>query len=77
MAKNDQHVVPNKDGRWAVRGTGALKASRVFNVQEDAISYAKELAKKQHSELYVHSKDGTIRSKSSYGSTSVPYKYKR
>lgn len=71
MTKNDQHVVPSADGGWAVRKAGAERATKIFGAQNEAISYARTIAKKQHSELYVHAKDGTIRSRDSYGS--IPF----
>jgi hypothetical protein len=65
--KKDQHVIPNPRGGWSVRHSGATRATRVFNRQEDAVKYARGIAKKENTELYVHRRDGTIREKDSYG----------
>lgn len=73
MAKNSRHVVPRQDG-WAVKKSGATRASKVFNTQADAINYARGQAKKDSGELYVHRKDGTIRQKDSYGNDPHPPK---
>jgi hypothetical protein len=75
--KKDRHVVPNPRGGWAVRQSGAAKASRTFESQKEAVTYARDLAKKGRSELYVHRKDGTISDRNSYGSDPYPPKDKR
>ncbi len=66
MAKNSRHVVPGSAGGWSVRKTGASRASKKFDNQADAISYAKELAKKDKADLYVHGRSGTVRDHTSY-----------
>ncbi|HYU30791.1 MAG TPA: DUF2188 domain-containing protein [Thermoanaerobaculia bacterium] len=76
MSRNAQHVVPNPNGGWSVKKGGAAKATRTFATQGKAISYARELSKNQGSELYVHKRDGTIRSKDSYGNDPHPPKDK-
>jgi hypothetical protein len=60
MAGKGQHVVPNK-GKWSVRTAGATRASGTFETQREAIASAREKARKQGSELYVHGRDGRIR----------------
>jgi hypothetical protein len=67
-----QHVIPNLRGGWSVRHTGAARATRVFDRQEDAVEYARDIARKEHSELYVHRRDGTIREMSRYGNDPFP-----
>lgn len=71
MIKNSRHVVPRQDG-WAVKKSGATRASKVFDTQEDAIKYGRSQAKKESGELYVHRKDGTIRERDSYGHDPYP-----
>jgi len=71
VAKNSRHVVPRQEG-WAVKKSGATRASKVFDTQADAIKYARGQAKKESGELYVHRKDGTIREKDSYGNDPHP-----
>lgn len=74
--KNSSHVVP-RDSGWAVKKEGASRASKVFDTQDDAIKYAREQARKDKSELYVHKRDGTIRERNSYGHDPNPPKDKR
>lgn len=72
-SKPGQHVVPD-GGKWAVRKSGSSRASRVFDTQKDAVESARELAKKQKTELYVHGRDGKIRQRDSYGNDPHPPK---
>ncbi|GAA3776696.1 DUF2188 domain-containing protein [Flavobacterium ginsengiterrae] len=65
MGKN-QHVVPKED-KWAIKGEGNEKYTKITNTQKEAIDIAREIAKNQQSELVVHRKNGTIRDKDSYG----------
>lgn len=67
MSKTGRHVVSSPKGGWAVRKSGAERATRVFGTQEAAEKFARNLAKKEHAELYIHRKDGTIRKRDSYG----------
>ena len=73
----DQHVVPHQGGGWAVRRSGASRASRVFETQDDAVTYAKQLACKEGAELYIHRGDGTITNRDSCGADSMPVVAKR
>ena len=65
MAKKGQHVVPS-GGRWSVRTAGAKRASGTFETQREAIDSARERARRQGSEVYVHGRDGRIRERSSF-----------
>jgi len=71
MSKKGQHVVPNGDG-WSVRRAGASRASGVYKTQKEAVEKAREIAKHQSTELYIHGKDGRIRERSSYGKDPHP-----
>ena len=77
MSKKSQHVVPATKGGWAVRQSGADRASKVFDTQQAAVKHARVVAKKEKSELYIHGKDGTIREKNSYGNDPYPPRDKK
>jgi len=72
MGKN-QHVVKHSDG-WAVKGAGNEKATIVKDTQQGAIDVAKQIAKNQQSELFIHGRDGRIRERNSYGNDPFPPK---
>ena len=71
MSGTGQHVVP-RGNQWAIRKGGAERVTRRFNTQAEAITAAREIARKQKTELYVHGRDGRIRERSSYGNDRFP-----
>lgn len=73
MAAN-KHVVPRPNGEWAVRSSGASKATKVFETQAAAIKFGRNAARKDGVEIYIHRKDGTIRERDSYGRDPMPPK---
>ncbi len=73
MAKRNQHVVRHKDG-WAVRGAGSQRPTSVHSTQRAAAEAAREIARKQRTELFIHGRDGRIRERNSYGNDPHPPK---
>ena len=71
MPRRAQHVV-SRNGKWAVRRTGADRVTRRFDTQRDAIEAARDIARNQGTELYIHGRDGRIRERESYGSDPFP-----
>lgn len=69
----DQHVVPHPEG-WAVKPAGGDRASSVHDTQREAIDRAREIARNQNSELFIHGADGKIRSRDSHGHDPNPPK---
>jgi hypothetical protein len=74
MPIKGHHVVTNPDGGWSVRRSGAAKASKTFGTQRDAVDFARDQARRQNGELYVHGRNGQIRKRNSYGKDSFPPK---
>lgn len=73
MSKRGQHVLPS-GGRWSVRTAGATRASGTFETQKEAVKNAREKARREGTELYVHGRDGRIRERSSFGRDPHPPK---
>lgn len=73
MSRNVQHVVP-RNGKWAVRKSGANRARRAFDTKSEAIEAAREIARAQGADLYIHGQDGRIQEKASFGSDTFPPK---
>ncbi|WP_312249620.1 DUF2188 domain-containing protein [Streptococcus parasuis] len=71
MAKN-QHIVPNKNGGWDVKGAGNSRATKHVATQAEAIKIARDIAKNQGSELFIHRPNGQIRERNSYGNDPYP-----
>jgi hypothetical protein len=73
MSKRGQHVLPS-GGKWSVRTAGATRASGTFETQREAVEKAREKARREGTELYVHGRDGRIRERSSFGRDPHPPK---
>jgi len=73
MSGKGQHVVPN-NGKWSVRRAGASKASSTYTTQKEAVAKARDIAKNQQTELYIHGRDGRIRERNSYANDPIPQK---
>lgn len=71
MTRRDQHVVPHDDG-WAVRGAGSERATSVHDTQREAIDVGRKIAQNQHTELFIHGRDGRIRERDSHGRDPFP-----
>ncbi|MBC1456241.1 DUF2188 domain-containing protein [Listeria newyorkensis] len=67
MAGKDQHVTKNSDGTWNVKGAGNSKATSIHPTQKEAIDSARQIAKNQKSELFIHGSDNKFRARDSYG----------
>lgn len=76
MAKKSNHVIGSSTG-WAVKKSGATKASKTFETKEKAVSYGIQLSKAEKTELYIHKKNGMIQNKNSYGNDPNPPKDKK
>ena len=59
-----------ESGRFA-KGA-AERATRRHDTQHEAIDAAREIARKQRTEVYVHGRDGRIRERNSYGNDAFP-----
>ncbi len=73
MSKKNQHVVPSGKN-WAVKGAGNSKATKIVKTQKEASSIAREIAKNQGSEMFIHGKNGQIRERNTYGKDPFPPK---
>ncbi len=77
MTKKNQHVVPTSGNKWGVRGEGNSRLTKITNTQTEAIDIAREIARKEGSEVVIHRPDGRIRDKDSYGNDPHPPKDKK
>lgn len=71
--KKNQHVVP-ASGKWAVKGEGNSRNTKITRTQREAIDVARKIARKEQSELIIHGKNGRICEKDSYGNDPFPPK---
>lgn len=75
MGKN-QHVLPS-NGKWAVKGEGNSKNTRITQTQGEAINIARTIARNEQSELVIHGRNGQIRQKDSFGNEPFPPRDKK
>ena len=73
MPGKNQHVVPH-EGKWVVKGEGNQRATSIHDTQAAVTERAREIARRQNSELMVHGRDGEIRSRDSFGHDPYPPK---
>jgi Uncharacterized protein conserved in bacteria (DUF2188) len=73
MPVKGKHVVPRGEN-WGVMTSGAAKAGRIFDTQSEAIKNARDAARRDGAELYIHGRDGKIRERNSYGRDPAPPK---
>ena len=74
IAGKSHHVVPALRGGWNIIKGGAIRASKHFQRKQDAIARAKEISKKQGTNLVIHKKDGTVERIASYSRNSQPHR---
>ena len=73
MSKRNQHVVPHPGG-WAIKPEAGKRPSSVHDTQREAIDRAREIARNQGTELFIHGRDGRIRERDSDGRDPFPPK---
>jgi len=73
MPTKGLHVVPS-GSKWSVIRAGAKRASKNYQTQQEAMEVARNRAKREGGELYVHGRDGRIRDRSSFGRDPFPPK---
>ncbi|NID13510.1 DUF2188 domain-containing protein [Fibrivirga algicola] len=73
MSKKNQHIVPRGEG-WAVQGAGNSRATRLTDTQQEAIRAGRTIAQNQGAELIIHSENGRINRRDSYGNDPYPPK---
>ena len=69
-----QHVTKHPSGGWQVKGAGNSRATVRTSTQKEAAAIARQIAKNQHAECFVHGKNGQIRARDSYGNDPYPPK---
>lgn len=59
---------------WQVKGADNSRATSIHQTQRQAIEVAKDIAKIQKSELFIHKREGQILERNSYGNDPYPPK---
>jgi hypothetical protein len=66
MAKGDVHVVPS-DQVWRVEVAADGRPQSVHRTQAEAQKAARQIARSNKRELFLHGRDGQIRERNTYG----------
>lgn len=74
--RHNQHVIPFDNG-WAVREEGKTRPTKICQTQKDAIGAARVIAIRDRASVVIHSRDGRIRERESYGADPYPPKEMR
>jgi hypothetical protein len=69
MPTKPVHVAPRSTGdrHWEVRREGAKRASSLHATKQEAVRAATTTAKRERTELEIHTQDGKIAERNSYG----------
>jgi len=73
MLKRNIHVVPHQGG-WAAQKEGAERASFVGYTKAEVEARARAQARAEHTELFIHGRNGRIQDRDSYGNDPCPPK---
>jgi hypothetical protein len=68
----DIHVSRTDDNRWQARREGAQRASVVADKQSAVWDAARQIAKNDGVEAYLHGRNGQIRERNTYGHDPYP-----
>lgn len=71
--KRNYHVIKTSFG-WGVRKEGESRLSATSTTQRGAIAKGRSMAINNRAELLIHSENGRIRERSSYGNDPFPPK---
>lgn len=72
MAGRNQHAIPHPKGGWQVKGACSSRATVRTKTQKEAVEIARKIAMNQHSECFIHGKNGQILARNSYGKDPYP-----
>lgn len=71
MSNRPVHTVPHGDG-WANRRSGSNRVAKTFPTKAAAQAAGRNTARREHTEHFVHRRDGTIGERNSYGNDPYP-----
>jgi hypothetical protein len=74
-SKKPVHVVPHEGG-WAVEREDSKRVSSVHPTQAEAERTGRATARTDHTEFFLHGRDGQVRERDSYGNDPNPPKDK-
>jgi Uncharacterized protein conserved in bacteria (DUF2188) len=64
--QGDVHVVPGEKG-WRVEVEGTSRPRSTHKTQSEAATAARDIARRNKSELLIHGRNGRVRDRNTYG----------
>ena len=61
----DYHILPGRNG-WALKRTGAARATRRFRSKQEALEHGRRLCLRNNGSLRIHGLDGRIHEERTY-----------
>jgi hypothetical protein len=77
MAKEDIWVSPRPDGDWVVQREGSERASFKVPNKEEAKALARDMGRRDHVEVFIQRRNGTIENRNSFGHDPIPPRDKK
>ena len=72
IRKGKKQWVVRIGDKWAVRGEGNRKLTRITDTRQEAIDIATRIARNQGAEIIIQGKHGETRDRVSYGNDPLP-----
>lgn len=66
------HIVPGKNGGWDIKTSNCRRASAHIETKSEAINVGIAMSRNQHSELFIHNKNGKISERDSHRNDPFP-----
>jgi len=62
------YVSPSDSGKWSVKGQGAQRALKNFEIKKDAVDFGRQVVKNADlGQLKIRKRDGTFQKEYTYG----------
>ena len=66
------HIVPNPNGGWDIKTPNCKRASAHAETKAEITAIGRQMSQNQHSELFIHNKNGRISGRDSHGNDPFP-----
>lgn len=72
MARQEHHIVPNRNGGWDIKRENAQRISGHYETKTDAEAAGRLMSINAKTELIIHGLDGRIQRTDSHGNDPCP-----
>ncbi len=75
--RDEHHVLPNPNGGWDIKRGGSKKVIKHWEIKKDAVAHARQISRKQKTELVIRDKKGRFQNLDSHGNDPFPPRDKK